>query len=50
MNRYLKHYSLHWAGLVYAVSVYGYSKKDAINRFKNEMGLNRMPNNYCIWE
>jgi hypothetical protein len=50
MNRYLKHYFLHWCGLVYAVDVYGYSKKDAINRFKNEMGLKRMPNNYAIWE
>lgn len=46
MNKYF----LHWNGLVYACTIYGTSKIDALNRFKTQNYINRMPNGYSIWE
>ena len=46
----MKKYFLHWPSMVYAINVYGNSKRDAINRFKKQDHINRMPNGYAIWE
>ncbi len=46
MNRYF----LHWPSMVYAITIYGYNKKDALTRFKAQDQLDRMPNGFCIWE
>ena len=51
----MKLYFLHWPGMVYAINVYGNSKRDAITRFKKEgfkkeNYIKRMPNGYAIWE
>ena len=43
-------YCLHWNGLVYAMTIYGSSKKDAINRFKTENYIKRMPNGWIVWK
>jgi len=45
----MKAFYLHWNGLVYAMTIYGYSKKDALNRFKTENYIKRMPNGFAIW-
>ena len=46
----MKTYFLHWNGLVYAMTIYGLSKQDAINRFKTENYIKRMPNGWILWE
>ena len=46
----MKKYFLHWNGLVYACTIYGNSKRDALNRFKTQNYIDRMPNGYSIWE
>jgi hypothetical protein len=46
----MKQFNLHYQGLVYALTLYGHNKKDAIHRYKIQHHLNRMPNGYCIWE
>ena len=46
----MKRYFLHWNGLVYAMTIYGHSKQDAINRYKTQNYMNRMPDGYKVWE
>jgi hypothetical protein len=46
----MKSYFLHWNGLVYAMTIYGNSKRDALNRFKTENFIDKMPNGFVIWE
>jgi len=46
MNKYF----IHIPGWVYAMTAYGTNKKDAVDRFKNQHGITRMPNGYGIWE
>jgi hypothetical protein len=35
---------------VYAMDVYGKNKREAIDNFKQWARIDRMPNNYAIWE
>jgi len=46
----MKAYFLHWNGLVYAMTIYGDSKRDAINKYKTQNYMARMPSGYTIWE
>ena len=46
----MKHYFIHLPNWVYAADCYGDSKRDAINRFKQQHKLNRMPRGYAIWD
>jgi hypothetical protein len=46
----MKSYFIHWNGLVYAMTIYGNSKRDALNRFKTENFIAKMPNGFIIWE
>ena len=43
-------YYVHIPGWVYAVTAYGLNKRDAVNRFKHQHGMSRMPRGYGIWE
>jgi len=45
----MKHYMIRVPGWVYAMDAYGINKRDAIDRFKESAGLNRMPNGFAIW-
>jgi hypothetical protein len=36
--------------MIYAASAYGKNKKDALKRYRNQWGLNRMPKGFAIWE
>lgn len=45
----MKKYHLHLCGMAYALTAYGLNKKDALNRFKKENNLTRLPNGYSIW-
>ena len=45
----MKKYHLHLHGLMYAITAYGLNPTDALNRFKKENNLTRMPNGYTIW-
>jgi len=46
----MKKYSIHIPSWVYAMTCYGTSRRDAIARFRNQNGFNRMPKGYAIWE
>jgi hypothetical protein len=46
----MKSYFIRWNGLVYAMTIYGNSKRDALNRFKTENFIAKMPNGFIIWE
>ena len=45
----MKSYYIHIQGCVYAVNAYGVNKRDALNKFKQQHNISRMPNNYAIW-
>jgi hypothetical protein len=45
----MKRYNLHLQGMAYSITAYGNSKRDALNRFKQETKLSRMPKGYAIW-
>jgi hypothetical protein len=45
----MKKYHLHLQGMAYAMTAYGLNPRDALNRFKKENNLNRMPKGYSIW-
>jgi hypothetical protein len=46
----MKKYSIHIQGWVYAMTAYGANKRDALNRFKQQHGIARMPRGSAIWE
>jgi hypothetical protein len=46
----MKNFYLHIPGWAHSMNAYGFSKKDAIDRFKKQHGMLRMPNGYKIWE
>ena len=46
----MKSYYLHWNGLVYAMTIYGHNKQDAINRYKTQNYMKRMPDRFVVWE
>ena len=46
----MKHFYVHIPGWAHAMSCYGISKRDAINRFKHQHGMSRMPSGFGIWE
>jgi hypothetical protein len=45
-----RHYAIHCPGFVYAMDIYGTSKKDALAQFRRKWLLDRMPRGYAIWE
>jgi len=45
----MKKYHLHLQGMAYSMTAYGLNPRDALNRFKKENNLNRMPKGYAIW-
>jgi hypothetical protein len=45
----MKRYNLHLQGMAYAMTAYGLNPRDALNRFKQENKLSRMPKGYAIW-
>lgn len=45
MNKYY----LHIPGWVYAMTAYGMDKADAVQRFKKQHCMLRMPKGYGIW-
>ena len=46
----MKHYRIIHNGLVYCVDVYASSKKDAINKYRNQWNLVGKHINLQIWE
>ena len=46
----MKTYHIHVPGWAHAMTGYGYSKRDAVARFRNNQGFLRMPKGYAIWE
>jgi len=46
----MKKYHLHIQGWAHSMTAYGHSKQDAVNRFKTQHGMTRMPRGYAIWE
>lgn len=46
----MKHYQIIHNGLVYCVDVYASSKKDAINKYRNQWNLVGKHINLQIWE
>jgi hypothetical protein len=45
----MKAYFIYIQGWVYAMTAYGTNKRDALNRFKQQHNLERMPKGYAIW-
>lgn len=43
-------YYIHIPGWAHAMNAYGLNKRDAIDRFKHQHGMSRMPRGYGIWE
>lgn len=46
----MKNYYIHIQGWAHSMNAYGMSKRDALNRFKYQHGMLRMPKGYAIWE
>jgi hypothetical protein len=46
----MKNYYLHIPGWSHSMTAYGMNKRDAINRFKKQHCMIRMPKGYGIWE
>ena len=46
----MKHYQIIHNGLIYCVDVYASSKKDAINKYRNQWDLVGKHINLQIWE
>lgn len=46
----MKKFAIHLPGWVYAMTAYGTTKTDALQRFKHQHGMTRMPRGYAIWE
>ena len=46
----MKHYQIIHNGLIYCVDVYASSKKDAINKYRNQWNLVGKHINLQIWE
>lgn len=45
----MKAYYVHIQGWAHSMRAYGINKRDAINRFKHQHGMSRMPKGYGIW-
>lgn len=46
----MKKYHIHILGWAHSMTAYGMNKRDAIDRFKHQHGMKKMPNCYGIWE
>ena len=47
----MKQYYISVPGWAHAMTCYGYGKRDAVARFRENQGFGkRMPNGYGIWE
>jgi len=46
----MKAFYVHIPGWAHSMNAYGMSKRDAINRFKHQHGMLRMPKGFGIWE
>ena len=47
----MKQYYIHVPQWIHvAMTCYGFNKKNAIERFKKQHGMSRMPRGYGIWE
>ena len=46
----MKRFHIHIQGWGYAMTCYGHNRRDAIDRFKTQHNIRRMPNGYAIWE
>lgn len=46
----MKKFFVHIPGWAHAMTAYGANARDAINRFKYQHGIVRMPKNYGVWE
>ena len=46
----MKRYHIHIPGWAHSMTAYGMDKRDAIDRFKHQHGISRMPRGYGIWE
>ena len=42
-------YHIHIPSWAHSMTAYGLNKRDAINRFKHQHGMVRMPKNFGIW-
>jgi hypothetical protein len=42
-------YYIHVPGWTHSMTAYGMDKRDALNRFKHQHGISRMPRGYGIW-
>ena len=45
----MKAFCIHLPNWGYAMTCYGSSKRDAVERFKQQQGLSRMPRGFAIW-
>ena len=46
----MKHFMIHYPGMIYAMDEHADTKRDALLNFKARWKLARMPNGYSIWE
>lgn len=46
----MKNYYLHIPGWAHSMTAYGMNKRDAVDRFKKQHCMIRMPKGYGIWE
>lgn len=46
----MKRFYVHIPGWAHSMTAYGMNKKDAVQRFKHQHGMTRMPRGYGIWE